>query len=335
MNNLQHTLEQYKSNYYTILSDDASDDDETIITSNTDTQHTGNNVHHQCTPPKDIHDQNENYGMLDSGTTDNFFAITAKVTNVRPTQNPINVVIPDGNKITSTHKCDINWPNMPKNAISGHIVPKLAQQSLLSVVKLCNAGCSVIFEHDCCIVMYNGKIVLYGTKCPKTGLWLVPLRMKEKCEGPTCTITTQQINNIHHTSNQSELIQYIHQCFFSPTKSTLIKAIKNDQLLGVPGLTVDAVNKHLPTSTATIKGHMHRERKNLRSTCKKQKHTHLKMICAQHKKQTHHVTYFVLQHLLTPMKIQFILISQENFQYALTKAINISSLPTYMMQMQF
>ena len=40
---------------------------------------------------------------------------------------------------------------------------------------------------------------------------------------------------------------------FSPTESTLIKAIKNDQLLGVPGLTIDAVNKHLPTSTATIK----------------------------------------------------------------------------------
>ena len=50
-----------------------------------------------------------------------------------------------------------------------HIVPKLAQQSLLSVVKLRNAGCSVIFEDDCYIVMYNRKIVMYGTKCPKTG----------------------------------------------------------------------------------------------------------------------------------------------------------------------
>lgn len=94
---------------------------------NTDTQHTSNNAHHQCTPPKDIHDQNKNYGILDSGTTDNFFAITANVTNVQPTQKPINVFIPDGNKITSTHKYDINWPNMPKIAILGHIVPKLAQ----------------------------------------------------------------------------------------------------------------------------------------------------------------------------------------------------------------
>ena len=55
-----------------------------------------------------------NYGMLDSGMTDNVFAIMANVTNVQLTQYPINVAMPDGNKITFTHECDINWPSMPK-----------------------------------------------------------------------------------------------------------------------------------------------------------------------------------------------------------------------------
>ena len=56
--------------------------------------------------------------------------------------------------------------------------------------------------------------------------------------------------------------------FFSPTKTTFLKAIKNDQLLGIPGLTETAVTKFLPPSSATIKGHMHRERKNIHSTRK-------------------------------------------------------------------
>ena len=45
-----------------------------------------------------------------------------------------------------------------------------------------------------------------------------------------------------------------------------MKAINNNQLLGVPGLTKEAVTKHIPPSSATIKGHMHRVPKNVQST---------------------------------------------------------------------
>ena len=54
--------------------------------------------------------------------------------------------------------------------------------------------------------------------------------------------------------------------FFFSTKSTLIKAIQHDNLLGIPGLTEHAVKKYLPESTATIKGHLHQTRENIRST---------------------------------------------------------------------
>jgi hypothetical protein len=67
---------------------------------------------------------------------------------------------------------------------------------------------------------------------------------------------------------QTETIKYLHQCFFSPTKATLLQAIANNQLIGVPGLIKEAVLKHLPPSSATIKGHMHRIPKNVRSTRK-------------------------------------------------------------------
>ena len=113
---------------------------------------------------------------------------------------------------------------------------------------------------------------MYGQKCPITKLWLVPLHQRKQLRltnKNNHTSTTQQINNIQQTKNQKQLIQYLHQCLFSPTKSTLVQAIKNNQLLGFPGLTAQAVIRDLPDSTATIKGHLHRQRKNLRSTRKR------------------------------------------------------------------
>ena len=142
------------------------------------------------------------------------------------------------------------------------------------MVKLCEAGCTVIFKHNSCVIFYEGKIAVYGTKCKSTGLLIVPLNMQRQLlnNKEASQLNKSQINNIHHTSNQSDLIQYIQQCLFSPTTATLIKAINNNQLLSFPGLTSEAVAKHLQPSTATMKGHMHRNRKNIQSTRKPVSH---------------------------------------------------------------
>jgi hypothetical protein len=76
--------------------------------------------------------------------------------------------------------------------------------------------------------------------------------------------------NVHHTSSRAEWIQYLHQACFSPTISSWCKAVNNDQFLSFPGLTAKAVKKYLPPSTATAKGHMARNAKNLHSTTKTQ-----------------------------------------------------------------
>ena len=151
--------------------------------------------------------------------------------------------------MNSTHEFDIDWPLLPQRARGGHIIPSLSQHSLLSVVKLCESGCKVTFQHNFCVVHYKGKIMLYRQKCPITKLWLVPLHQQKQLRlinNNNHLSTTQQINNIQQTKNQEQLIQYLHQCLFSPTKSMLIKAVKNNQLLGFPGLTTQAIIKHLP-----------------------------------------------------------------------------------------
>jgi hypothetical protein len=74
-------------------------------------------------------------------------------------------------------------------------------------------------------------------------------------------------NNAFATTSKAALIRYLHQALFSPTKATLLNAIRKQQLLTWPGLTADAVRKYLPeTSPQTDKGHTKRQRKGLRST---------------------------------------------------------------------
>ena len=138
--------------------------------------------------------------MLDSCTKDHFLSIRANLYNIRPTQNQVNMTIPDGATLKSSHECDINWPALPKEAQTGHILPGLANQLLISAVELYNAGCIVIFQELCCIVLYKNKIILYGIKCPTIKLWLVPLKQGNHTK-PTTTTKKQHINNIYQTNS--------------------------------------------------------------------------------------------------------------------------------------
>ena len=65
------------------------------------------------------------------------------------------------------------------------------------------------------------------------------------------------------------LVRYLHAACFAPVPSTWKKAISNNNFITWPGLTVNLVNKNLPLSMATLRGHIHREQKNLQSTRKK------------------------------------------------------------------
>ena len=108
------------------------------------------------------------------------------------------------------------------------------------------------------MILRKNCIILHGTKCHRTGLWRVPIEYtKAIIKKHIQELTTQQINNVHHTSTREVLMTFLHQCLFSPTKTTLISAIDNNQLVTFPGLTKHNVNKYLPDSPETCKGHMH------------------------------------------------------------------------------
>ena len=73
---------------------------------------------------------------------------------------------------------------------------------------------------------------------------------------------------IRKKQSKRQLAQYLHAACLSPTPSTMIQAIKNNNLITWPGLTVNLITKHLPKSIATTQGHLKSEKQGLQSTKK-------------------------------------------------------------------
>ena len=62
------------------------------------------------------------------------------------------------------------------------------------------------------------------------------------------------------------LAQWYHATLFNPVKQTLIQSIKKGYFATQPNLEMGLVNKHVPPSMATSKGHMHQTRNNIMCT---------------------------------------------------------------------
>jgi hypothetical protein len=75
-------------------------------------------------------------------------------------------------------------------------------------------------------------------------------------------------NNVYELRNTGALIHYLHKALFSPTKSAMLQAVKDGHLITWPGLTEDAIDKHLKLTPAMAMGHMNQRRQNIRSTSK-------------------------------------------------------------------
>jgi hypothetical protein len=79
------------------------------------------------------------------------------------------------------------------------------------------------------------------------------------------------INSVTMPTKAADLVKFSHAALFSPTTSTLSKALEKDFVSNFPGLTLSSLKKYTPNSIATHKGHLDQSRANQRST-KKHKH---------------------------------------------------------------
>jgi hypothetical protein len=134
----------------------------------------------------------------------------------------------------------------------------MAHHSLLSVGKLCDEGYIVTFKQDTVTICNSeSSKLLSGPRCVTTGLWRINLKQANRHIPDTIA------NNVYELCNAGALVHYLHKALFSPTKAAMLQAVKDGHLITWPGLTEDAINKHLKMTPATAMGHMSQRRHNI------------------------------------------------------------------------
>ena len=155
---------------------------------------------------------------------------------------------------------------LPPNAQRGHIFPHLRNHSLLSVGVLADNGCDITFSRHRATVIYNQRAVMHADRTPN-GLWAINHHTPSTLITPRPSTTPlHSANIVTPTSTIADLMHYLHACCFSPTKATLLQAVRNGNFLSWPGFTAANIQRHLIKSVATDMGHLDQQRKNIQST---------------------------------------------------------------------
>jgi hypothetical protein len=175
----------------------------------------------------------------------------------------LKVRLPNGATMESSHTAELDIPKLNAAAYKAHVFPGMAHHSLLSVGQLCNEGYIVTFKQDTVTIYDSGNSkLLSGPRYLNTGLWRINLRHTNNHKPEPIA------NNVYELRNTGALVHYLHKALFSLTKSTMLQAVKDGHLITWPGLTEDAINKHLKLTPATAMGHLNQRRQNIRSTSK-------------------------------------------------------------------
>jgi hypothetical protein len=82
----------------------------------------------------------------------------------------------------------------------------------------CDAGCTAIFDATLVKIMYQGNVILEGTRVP-SGLW------KTQVQVPTPVAWQGEANGVFTTQIRTNTIKFLHAACFSPTTQTWTQAI--------------------------------------------------------------------------------------------------------------
>jgi hypothetical protein len=173
------------------------------------------------------------------------------------------VRLPNGATMESSHTAELDTPELNAAASNAHVFPGMANHSLLSVGQLYDEGYIVFFKQAAVTICDSDQSqILSRPRDLNTGLWRINLKQTND------QIPEPIANNVFKLLNTGSLVHYLHTVLFSPTKSAMLQAVKDGHLISWPGLTEDAINKHLKLTQATYMGHMNQRRQHIRSTSK-------------------------------------------------------------------
>jgi hypothetical protein len=132
----------------------------------------------------------------------------------------------------SSHTADLDIPELNAAASKAHFFPGMAHHSLLSVGQLCDEGYIVTLRRDTVTICNseNSKL-LNGPRDETTGLWRINLTPPYKHKPNPIE------SNVYELRNTGALIHYLHKALFSPTKASMLQAVKDGHMITWPGLT--------------------------------------------------------------------------------------------------
>jgi hypothetical protein len=137
-------------------------------------------------------------------------------------------------------------------ASKAHILPVMANHSLISVGQLCDEGYIVTFKQDAVTICDSeNSQILSGPRDLNAGLWRINLKQTNN------HIPEPIANNVYELLNTGALVHYLHKALFSPTKSAMLQAVKDGHMITWPGLT--AGYGHGPYEPAAPKHMIHLE----------------------------------------------------------------------------
>ena len=112
-----------------------------------------------------------NEPIANSGCTGHYLDYLTTIVHTRePSENPINVKLPNSSTMASTHQAQIPLKTLSIQAKHTGIFPKL-QSSLISIGQLCDDVFIVNFDKHKFIVSENKYIIIEGYRDPTNGLW--------------------------------------------------------------------------------------------------------------------------------------------------------------------
>jgi hypothetical protein len=101
--------------------------------------------------------------ITDTAAMGNYIMTACPVTNQQPTAHGIDVILPDGSSITSSHTALLQLPNiLPLIAQLAHMFPDLKSSSLISIGQLCDHGCTATFDSTQVHIHYQDDIIMTG-----------------------------------------------------------------------------------------------------------------------------------------------------------------------------
>ena len=177
------------------------------------------------------------------------------------------IYLPDDLMQKATTKVQLPIPELVSKARDAIVVPGL-KRNLGSISKFSQAVYTTVFhprkgavsihEPNTFQITTTTSPILQG--CKSKGLWTVTVDNTEQVG------LLQKVNNAYDIPSTKEFVFYLHAAVGFLVQEIWIDAIKAGKYTTWPGINVKTVNQYFPESEETQKGHMKKQRQNVRST---------------------------------------------------------------------